>query len=119
MLDTVTRTRHATAQGEGQMIYNYEVLVAGTQIYVELTLTPYTTPLASGALACALDYYQKNDNIIGGQSARGHGHVSIEWIASDEPPGGAEYNKYLTDNKDKLLAGMLDGTLCSSGQVVK
>lgn len=118
MLDTVTRTRMATVSGEGQMIYNYEVLVAGTQIYVELTLTPYTTPLTRGALAAALDYYIANDNIVGGQSARGHGSVTVERL-TEVPSGKDEYETYLTENADKLRAGMTDGTLCSSAQVVK
>jgi hypothetical protein len=118
MLDDVTRTRQATAGGEGQMIYNYETLVKGTQVYVELTLTPYTTDLTRGALAAALDYYAANDNVIGGQSARGHGHVSVSWL-SDEPGGAEEYEAYLAERKDELLAGIVDGTLCSGAVVVK
>jgi hypothetical protein len=100
------------------MIYNYETLVKGTQVYVELTLTPYTTPLTRGALAAALDYYAANDNVIGGQSARGHGHVSMSWL-SDEPGGAEEYEAYLAERKDELLAGIVDGTLCSGAVVVK
>jgi hypothetical protein len=118
MLDNVTRTRMATPEGEGQMIYNYETLVKGTQVYVELTLTPYTTDLTRGALAAALRYYADNDNVIGGQSARGHGHVTVEWLG-ETPDGIAEYEAYLAEHKDQLLAGIVDGTLCSSATVVR
>lgn len=118
MLDQMTRTRMATPSGEGQMIYNYEVLIAGTQIYVELTLTPYTSPFTAAALAAAVDYYVENDNVVGGQSARGHGHVTVRWIT--EPPAGQwAYDQYLAENRATLLAGLMDGTLCSSAAVVR
>lgn len=117
MLDNVTRTRQATAGGEGQMIYNYETLVKGTEIYVELTLTPYTGDLTRGALAAALDCYMAHDNVIGGQSARGHGHVSAAWL-TDAPEGAADYEAYLEAEKDRLRAGIVDGTLCSGSKVV-
>jgi hypothetical protein len=118
MLDEVTRTRHATADGQGQMIYNYETLVAGTQVFVELALTPYTTALTEGALAAALDYYERNDNVIGGQSARGHGHVSVEWL-TDKPQGMADYEQFVTERKDELYNGLVNKTLCSGAQVIK
>ena len=118
MLDEMVRTRQATDSGAGQMIYNYEVLVKGTQIYVELTLTPYTTDLAEGALAAALGYYAKNVNIVGGQSARGHGHMDLEWL-TEMPDHLDEYEGYLGEHKDDLLAGMLDGTLTSGVKVCK
>jgi hypothetical protein len=117
MLDNVTRTRQADPSGEGQMIYNYETLVKGTQVYVELTLTPYTDEMTEGALAAALKYYAANDNIIGGQSARGHGHVTVEWL--DEMPDGADkYEAYLAENEGQLLDGIVDGTLCTEKSVV-
>jgi len=118
MLDEVTRTRMATADGQGQMIYNYEILVAGTLVYVELTLTPYTTSLTEGVLAAALTYYEENDNVIGGQSARGHGHVSVKWL-TDRPQHEEEYDEYLALNNSILLAGLTDKTLCSSGKVIR
>ena len=118
MLDSVTRTSHALVDISEQMIYNYETLIKGTQVYVELTLTPYTTDLTRGALAAALEYYADNDNVIGGQSARGHGHVTVEWL--NEKPGGVEaYEEYLAENKERLLAGIMEGTLCSGAMVVK
>jgi len=117
MLDNVTRTRHADSSGDGQMIYNYETLVKGTKIYVELTLTPYTQTMTEGALAVALDYFENNDNVIGGQSARGHGHVSVQWL-TEKPQRASEYENYLVENKDELLNGVVGGTLCSGSQVV-
>ena len=117
MLDDVTRTRQATADGQGQMIYNYETLVKGTQVYVELTLTPYTTPQTEGALAAALDYFEGNCNVVGGQSARGHGQMSVEWLTSGPNDGG--YVQYVRDNKDELYSGIVDKTLCSGAQVIR
>lgn len=117
MLDDVTRTRHATADGQGQMIYNYETLIQGSLVFVELTLTPYTTPMTEGALAAALDYYERNDNIIGGQSARGHGHVSVEWLTVKPDDNG--YAQYLDNNAARLHVGLVDKTLCSSSQVIR
>jgi hypothetical protein len=118
MLDNVTRTRQASPDGEGQMIYNYETLVKGTQVYVELTLTPYTGDLARGALAAAIDYYLAHDNVIGGQSARGHGHVLGEWL-TEKPVGREEYEAFLAENRQDLRQGIVDGTLLSSKVVVK
>jgi len=126
MLDNVTRTRHASAGGAGQMIYNFETLISGAIIYVELTLTPYTAPLTCGALAAALDYYTANDNVVGGQSARGHGNVSVEWLS--EKPGGKElYEEYLAyegagigdGGSHKLRDGMTDGTLGTGTRFVR
>ena len=116
MLDNVTRTRQADASGEGQMIYNYETLVKGTQVYIELTLTPYTGELTEGALAAALEYYTSNDNIIGGQSARGHGHTTLEWI-TDKPEHATDYSNYLSDNADDLKYGVKSGTLMTDKTV--
>lgn len=118
MLDNVTRTRMATAGGEGQMIYNYETLVKGTQVYVELTLTPYTQPLTAGVLAAALDYFQDNDNVIGGQSARGHGHVGVDWI-TERPAGRELYEAYLAEKREDLRSGIMDGTLLCGSVVLK
>lgn len=99
------------------MIYNYETLVKGTQVYVELTLTPYTSSSTEGALAAAIEYYAANDNVIGGQSARGHGHVAVEWLT--EPPKHKEdYEAYLDQGKEELREGVVSGTLLTDKQVV-
>lgn len=117
MLDDMTRTRQATADGQGQMIYNYETLVQGTQVYVELVLTPYTTPTTEGALAAALEYFESNCNVVGGQSARGHGHVSVTWL-TDKPHDNG-YVQYVRDNAEMLYSGLVDKTLCSGAQVIR
>jgi len=118
MMDSITRTRHATSDGEGQMIYNYETLVKGSQIFVEIILTPYAQGLTEGALATAISYYDHNMNIVGGQSARGHGHVQVAWL-TEPPTGQAEYKAYMAENKDRLREGVMDGTLCSDKKVIK
>lgn len=118
MLDDVTRTRMATDQGAGQMIYNYETLIKGTQIYVEFTLTPYTIDMTKGALITALDYYLANDNIVGGQSTRGHGHVKAVRLPQfkNAEECKALYEHYLADNRERLLDGLLTGVLCTSSK---
>jgi len=55
--------------------------------------------------------------VIGGQSARGHGHVAVNWL-TEQPDGAEAYETYLSENKDQLLAGIMDGTLCSDSTVV-
>lgn len=123
MLDEMTRTRQAISQGEikeaGQMIYNYEVLAQGTQIYTKFSLRPETTPLTKGALMCALNTYLNGISVIAGQSARGHGHVTAEWIAKlDDSGEEQQYIDYVTENAEQLCEWIVDGTLGSSSVVV-
>lgn len=118
MLDDVTRTRHKGNAGVGQMIYTYETLVAGTQIYVEITTTPYIKPIEESALATAIKFYEENVAVVGGQSARGNGHVSVEWLGENRLGLPDVYEEYLAENKEALLAGIIDGTLCSGAVVV-
>jgi hypothetical protein len=115
MLDNVTATRMATGRGVGQMIYNYETLAKGSQILVRLTLKPFTKPLTLGALFSAVETYRDSLSVIAGQSARGMGHVSADWIRRVEGDENAAeaYENYLAEKRDELLAGLIKGTLCT------
>jgi hypothetical protein len=113
LLDEVTLTRQAGLTGLGQMIYTFETLAPGAQVLVRLTLTPQTPPLTRGALVAAVETYLAADATLGGQAARGFGHVAGAWLR--RPAGDdqlrADYEAYLAEAADALRAGLLDGTL--------
>lgn len=111
MLDNVTATRQATRHGDGQMIYNFETLIPGTQFYVRATCPDWTGELTMGALAAAVNEYNTMSK-IGGQSARGYGLVDCDVINSQCYTDALEkYEKYLTDNKDALIEELVSGHL--------
>jgi hypothetical protein len=111
MLDDVTATRQATPRGEGQMIYNFEVLAQGVEIYVVADIDPWAGPLTRGALAAAVATYMGNSAIVGGQSARGYGRVAPTLLAMPDDCDGAIYEKYLADQRRWLLDWMKSGYL--------
>lgn len=118
LLDSVTHTRQATSRGEGQMLYTFESLVAGTQILFSLFLHPFIKTLSIGAMASCLC---EGGLYIGGQSARGYGHITMEEIdcdVSDMPGALDEYVQYLSDNKLDLMQYLIDGTLGCDAVVV-
>lgn len=121
LVDDVTLTRQAGRTGQGQMIFSQETLAAGTQVLCRLILSPFAPLLTRGALASALERYQEDGETIGGQSARGFGHCRVETVWGD--PGAAPvaesdaYDAYLAENREGLLAGLVDGTL-GTGTVV-
>ncbi len=118
MLEDVTHTRQASERGEGQMIYTFETLIKGARVLARLTLSPFAPTLARGALAAAVETFLAQDNTLGGQAARGFGAVRGEWLAHPEDGDArAQYEKYLADNKESLVAGLRDGTL-GTGHVI-
>jgi hypothetical protein len=119
LIDDETRTRMAGKSGQGQMIYNYESLCAGTQILVRFSLQPFTPILSEGALLAALKWYLAEDRTIGGQAARGHGDVRGEWLIQpkrEEPL--AAYEQYLDEHAEELRQGLVSGTLGTNTKVV-
>jgi hypothetical protein len=120
LLDDVTATRQATDMGVGQMIYSFETLCAGAQVFCRLSLSPFTDRRTVGALAAALSRFTADGAVIGGQSARGHGWMRAEVVAA--PPGMAEccaeYEAYLAENRDALRQGLMEGTLGARVKVV-
>jgi hypothetical protein len=111
MLDTVTHTRQASRQGDGQMIFNFETLIPGTQLVASMWLDAFTPTVTRGALEEALAEYEMGLGFAGGQSARGFGHVALEWLTPCEDGARDAYRKYLSENGDHLRAAILDGTL--------
>ena len=120
LLDEVTHTRQATEAGVGQMIYNFEALCPGAQVYTRLALKPYANSLAIGALAAALETYMANNPVVAGQSARGYGMVSPAWIERPEGFEQArdEYEAYLEANQAELAGWISDGSLGTGARVV-
>lgn len=112
MIDDTTKVRTKTMRGVGQQISNAETLASGTEIFVKLTLTPFTTDLTKGALFAALRTFESMP-YIGGQSAVGQGLVSmdIRKTLPDEDELLEQYEKYLEDNRGKLREGLTSGTL--------
>jgi hypothetical protein len=120
LVDDETRTRMAGQVGQGQMIYNYESLAAGTQILVRFRLVPFCPILTRGALEAAISWYLNEDATLGGQAARGHGSVDGRWLIMPEDHGPAidEYEAYIDENADKLRDGLITGTLGTGVKVL-
>jgi hypothetical protein len=120
LLDDTTLTRQATNAGVGQMIYSFETLAAGIQIICRLVLTPYTPPITGGALVAAVETFLSDDGQIGGQGRVGYGWTTGRWLR--DPYGNTDlrraYETYLLDNRDRLIAGLRDGTLGTGAIVV-
>lgn len=110
MLTEIIRT-HQAYQDQGQMIYNYEALIAGTEVYTRFMLTPFTVKTTEGALLSALEYYIDHNPVIAGQAARGHGHVNVEVLTPFDKKAVSAYREYLDNNWEKLRGWLLDGSL--------
>lgn len=119
MIDDVTLTRQATERGVGQMIYSFETLCTGVQILCRLSLAPFTSGLTQGAMAAAATTYLANLPNLAGQSARGYGHLTGEWLVDIEQTGELiqAYEEYIRSNIGQLRAGLVDGTM-GTGTVV-
>lgn len=113
LLDDVTLTRQAGRTGLGQMIYSFETLCAGAQVLCRLSLSPWTAVPTRGALVAATDWYLANIPNVGGQAARGFGHVTGEWLSCPEASREAkvEYEAYLAANRTLLIEGLMSGML--------
>lgn len=120
LLDDVTLTRQAGRTGLGQMIYSFETLCAGAQVLCRLSLAPWTAYPTRGALVAAVDWYLANIPNVGGQSARGFGHVTGEWLGCPEGSAGAkaEYEGYLSANRMALVEGLMGGTLGTGARIL-
>lgn len=114
LLDDVTLTRQAGLTGVGQMIWSLETLATGTQVLVRLCLAPFSPPLVQGALVAAVETYLYQQPTLGGQAARGFGHARGEWLRQPGEQGAqlrAEYEVYLSAERDVLLDGLVTGKL--------
>jgi hypothetical protein len=113
LLDEVTITRQAGQVGTGQMIVNAEALAAGTQVYVRLSLAPFSPVLTHGALVDAVDRWREMDGTVGGAAARGMGHCRSEWLAR---PAEAEayahaYRDDIEMRRDELIEALVSGRM--------
>jgi hypothetical protein len=120
MLDDVTLTHQAGRGGIGQMIFSFETLCAGTQIVCRMTMPVFAPVLTRGALVAAVETYLADDGTLGGQAARGYGWMRGEWLRRPEGDRDylAEYETYLTEHHDALLAGLVDGTLGTGSRIL-
>jgi len=109
MLDEVTHTRQATEAGLGQMIWNFETLATGLNILVRLSLHPFTSDISRSALFAAVEQFRRQPTIAG-QAARGFGWCRADWFGNDEHDV-TEYETYLVENREKLVAGIENGKL--------
>lgn len=117
LLDDVTATRQAV-RGEGQMIYNFETLVAGTRVLVRYSLSPYVTPLTVGAFWAACEEYARTNPTLAGQASRGFGHVRAEWLGTIDQGAARTYEAYLQEHREELRGWLLDGTLGTPARVL-
>lgn len=117
ILDDVTHTRQATEAGLGQMIWNFETLATGLNIIVRLSLHPFTSSLSRSALFAAIEQFRQYPTIAG-QAARGFGWCEANWL-DDGGHDAAEYEAYLVENREALIAGIESGKLGTAAQVFK
>ena len=66
----------------------------------------------------ALDTYRTVDATVGGQSARGFGLLDMQFHECEYDTGKRQlYDAYLTENKERLRAELLNGQLGSGKRV--
>jgi hypothetical protein len=114
LLDSAEHTRHTQKRVEGSpMPFGFETLAAGAEALVEFRLRPYATDMELGALIAALATYAGADGTLFGQSARGYGLVTTQWLAVPESADEAcaMYEQYLAEHADELRDGLLRATL--------
>lgn len=103
-LSMKTRIRNAD-DPKDMMPYSYQVMASGVRIVVEITLAAGTPDATRSAAAVALREW---DLYFGGQGRQGHGRMAIvENPGLDPEP----YEKHIEENKERMRAGLLDGTL--------
>lgn len=106
MLTEETRTRGTGAESSGnQMLYTYETLAAGAQVYVEITLDKHTPSAAVSAIAHAINCW---DGYVGGQSRQGRGRMGI--VASNLPTPD-DYIEHVANHADVMRDGLRSGSL--------
>lgn len=116
LLDDMTQTRQAV-NGLHQMIYNFEVLVPGTEFYLRLRLHPFAHPITQGALLAAVRTWADVNNRAAGKAAEGFSTVLIEELDRNGITGSIEeYEAYLAENADYLRAELRAGTLGSGAK---
>jgi len=116
LLDDVTQTRQAV-NGLNQMIYNFESLITGTELYLRLHLHPFTHVLTQGALLAAVETWAEIQNRIAGKANEGFSLVTVDEMARNGITGSIEmYEDYLRENADYLRGELANGTLGSGSK---
>lgn len=90
---------HADDHHSG-MIANTECLRAGTVLDGGIDIHDHATEIERSAIGRGLELLSDR-GWLGAENRRGLGQVSIS--LQNEPPAGDNYNKYLADNKEKIL----------------
>ena len=99
-----TRTRGTGAESEGnQMLYGYETLAAGAQVYMQVDIAHGASELCHSAAGFAIEAW---DGFIGGQSRQGRGLMSVK---SHDLPSGDVYKSYIQENSEFLASGLESG----------
>ena len=123
LLDNFTLHRHSgRTHDQSPMPYSFEAIQSGAKLYVQFQFAPHITELELGAFGAALRTFQDIDGTIGGQSAKGFGHVKVETLEPEGVPTITDYHietyeEYLRQNFIELAEGLQLGTLCS-GKIV-
>mgnify|MGYP001713387006 FL=1 len=101
------------------MFANSETLAVGSEIFVKLTLTPFTVDLTKGALYAALRTFESSP-YVGGKSATGNGMMDMRILKDlDEAEKLlALYEDYLAEHRDELRDGLMHGTFCIGDKAI-
>jgi len=100
-----TRGTGDVASGN-QMLFQYETLAAGTQIWVELLFDRWSTPAVVAAGRAALQAW---DQYIGARASQGRGRV--HWQQLEGPTDIGPWQDHLATHHAAMQQGLLDGTL--------
>jgi len=112
MVDSEMKIRTKTSRGVGQSMANAESLAIGSEIFVRLTLAPFTQDITKGALFAALRTFQAMPH-VGGHSSTGGGLMDMDLTRGMEGEDAllALYEDYLEEHKEELRQGLVTGTL--------
>ena len=112
MVDSEMKIRTKTSRGVGQSMANAESLAIGSEIFVRLTLAPFTQDLTKGALFAALRTFEAMPH-VGAHSSTGGGLMDMDLTREIDGADAllALYEEYLVEHKDELRQGLVTGTL--------
>ncbi|CAB0520699.1 hypothetical protein CIP100629_01855 [Corynebacterium diphtheriae] len=86
-----------------QMIWDTQILITGSRLYGQLTLTPAATPQHKQILGAAMHLWAPNGELtIGAKTAQGYGQARL---AHTDPQWGKdleEWTKHLTTNRNEI-----------------
>jgi hypothetical protein len=86
--------------GTNQMIYETEVMIAGTKFFQDVTLKN-VNEIEQGAFFHMLEIFQKN-SVIGGKNNVGHGRIKFDFDFEKERENINKYVNFVIENKEKI-----------------